>query len=232
MLSSGPSHPSTSYNTEQLWSRDAMHGAYTDWREYEESILWERFGGSKVLDIGCGEGRLLAKAGSIIRNYVGVDSDSGMIEKARSRFKDVIDADFVLRDYRDLLCFGDALHKPHFDLTICIGNSLGCFQDSEQATLQACAPYTDRLFFSVMKASDEVLHRRVNDYYRRLKIPCRVNISTHTIYSDAWGASRAYSFDRLKDIGSCVRDLGFMEPWIIEVPPLGYAVYTERAGLT
>ena len=208
-----------------------MYGAYVDWREYEECVLWERFEGASVLDIGCGEGRLLAKAGSIVRRYLGVDRDASALEKARMRFGHLIDADFVLRDYRDLLCFGDAANKPHFDLTICIGNSLGCFQEAEQETLRACAPFTDRLFFSVMKASNEVLRRRISDYYQRLQIPCRVNIDTHTIYSDAWGASRAYSFDRLKGIGSSVRDLGFMEPWIIEIPPLGYAVYTERVGL-
>jgi hypothetical protein len=82
-----------------------------------------------------------------------------------------------------------------------------------------------------MKGTQEVLRHRLADYYRRLKIPCRVDLNTCTIYSDVWGASRAYSFERLREIGQAMSDFGFKEPWAIEVPPLGYAVYTERRRL-
>ncbi len=68
------------------------------WPEFESFSRYIR-SGDKVLDLGCGNGRLfeVLKAKSV--DYLGVDNNSALIEKAKRRFPE---AEFQLCDMVDL----------------------------------------------------------------------------------------------------------------------------------
>jgi ubiquinone/menaquinone biosynthesis C-methylase UbiE len=68
-----------------------------------------------VLDVACGIGRLAKFVAPKVKEYVGVDFSSGMIEKARERYKGYPNVDFIRNDGTSLRVLAD----NHFDLALC-----------------------------------------------------------------------------------------------------------------
>lgn len=62
--------------------------------------------GDKVLDVGCGNGRLFATIQDKQVEYVGIDNSDELIKIAQERFKDFSNAEFIVADALDLP-FGD-----------------------------------------------------------------------------------------------------------------------------
>lgn len=76
--------------------------------------------GDKVLDLACGTGNYITE---ICRNFdvqgIGIDLDSGMIEKAQGKGARLNNLNFYSKDMLDITSFSHS-----FDLIYCIGNSL------------------------------------------------------------------------------------------------------------
>ncbi|MBN1258712.1 class I SAM-dependent methyltransferase [Candidatus Peregrinibacteria bacterium] len=81
------------------------------WEEFRHFEAFVRHGG-RVLDLGCGNGRLYEMAKPKEVDYLGVDHNSRLLEKARARFPD---ARFELADMMDL-----RLPEEAFDNVFCI----------------------------------------------------------------------------------------------------------------
>ncbi|MGB9877336.1 MAG: class I SAM-dependent methyltransferase [bacterium] len=89
----------------ETYEKVALEFSQTRQKPWEEmnDLAREVFEGAKVLDIGCGNGRLLYSLPSNIR-YLGVDICKGLIEEARKRHPDkrFIVGDFLSLPYNRL----------------------------------------------------------------------------------------------------------------------------------
>jgi tRNA (uracil-5-)-methyltransferase TRM9 len=70
------------------------HSRTTDWPEFKGFAPYFRQG-DKVLDLGCGNGRLSETLKPYRVDYVGLDNNSVLIDRARARFPE---ADFLVGD--------------------------------------------------------------------------------------------------------------------------------------
>lgn len=68
-----------------------------------------------VLDLACGIGRLARFVAPKVKEYVGVDYSSGMIEKAKERYRDYPNVSFIQNDGISLGAIADG----RFDLALC-----------------------------------------------------------------------------------------------------------------
>lgn len=68
-------------------SRDETINAYSNWRELSEteSFLLNRYvtSKSKIIDLGCGTGRIVKIFNPEVRNYIGIDCSNQMIHAAK-----------------------------------------------------------------------------------------------------------------------------------------------------
>lgn len=113
--------------THKYWERVAREDPYaaicTGWdKERFESAKDNPIIGSEllsiekvVLDVACGIGRMARFIAPHVKRYVGVDFSSGMIEKARERYKDYPNVSFLHNSGTNLA----ELEDNTFDLAIC-----------------------------------------------------------------------------------------------------------------
>lgn len=81
--------------------------------EFEQGMIWKMLGdikGKKVLDIGCGTGRLMRKLLDKKAFVVGADISPGMLKIAKKKFRE---AEFVEADIENL-----PFKESHFDMVI------------------------------------------------------------------------------------------------------------------
>lgn len=85
------------------------------WRSYRASVPE----GSRVLDVGCGNGRLLELFESQSIEYTGIDSSAEMIQRARARLQDtkykILNTQFFMCDMRSL-----PFRSHSFDAVFCL----------------------------------------------------------------------------------------------------------------
>lgn len=72
--------------------------------------------GARVLDAGCGTGRVAVRLAELGHHVVGIDADHSMLEQARVARPEL--------DWReaDLAAFALSADEPPFDLVVCAGN--------------------------------------------------------------------------------------------------------------
>jgi SAM-dependent methyltransferase len=117
-------------------SRESVVKAYCNWTDVsaEEALLLSQHvhAGDRVLDLGCGTGRI----GSFLRekgcHYVGVDASSEMIVAAKVRYPDLTFVSQNLVDYD--YCEGD------FDAVLLMHNTIDCLHPYKRrrAFLASC----------------------------------------------------------------------------------------------
>jgi len=93
------------------WDRMAAAGASVD----DEAELVCRLGGERILDAGCGTGRLAVELARRGRSVVGVDNDVDMLDRARARSEHV---SWVLADLATMEL------PAAFDLVVMAGDVL------------------------------------------------------------------------------------------------------------
>ena len=117
-----PSHHETDYV--QALSRESVIEAYANWTELsgiEQQCLDMFLGPSdRVLDLGCGAGRIPRILGERLGSYLGVDCSSEMIRIARSfnpEFKflceDILEPSFSDRDFDLVLLMNNVIDMLH-----------------------------------------------------------------------------------------------------------------------
>jgi len=104
--------------------------SYAHWFNEEEKFLKEHITkDSKVLEVGCGEGRSLKYILDITRNIIGIDNDSKAIDDAKKNFDEIkfqvadgTDLPFEDNSFDFVICmttpanFGDKKHKCYAEM--------------------------------------------------------------------------------------------------------------------
>lgn len=93
------------------WDRMAADGASI----HDEAEFVCRLGGQRILDAGCGTGRVAAELARRGRSVMGVDNDADMLDRARARSEDV---SWVLADLATIEL------PAAFDLVVMAGDVL------------------------------------------------------------------------------------------------------------
>ncbi|WP_051472001.1 class I SAM-dependent methyltransferase [Patulibacter minatonensis] len=83
----------------------------------ERDLGWSAQGAGRVLDLGCGAGRLTGALADVADEVVAVDASSRMIEAARTRLGELPDVSWQTTDVGDLVRLPDDVA----DAALCIG---------------------------------------------------------------------------------------------------------------
>jgi len=172
-----------------------------EFRQYlqEEVILVERVSSGRVLDVGCGKGRVIQLIADKVESYTGVDVDEKVLENARKVAKSYSNATLVNKDARDIVSlFGE----KYFDTVLCLFNTIGAMPEPKKVLEQISKVSKKKILITL--AAKGQLNRRIK-YYQALEIEYSVNDKTETITSHVWGESKAYSFTDLEKIAKLLK---------------------------
>jgi len=115
---------------------------------------------SKILDIGCGFGRHIKILAPFSKEIIGIDNNSGMIQKAKQNLSNFDNVKLFLQDAKKL-DFDDSL----FDYVICMTNTFGDFPEIKIDVLKEMkrvCKNNGKIIISVY--SEKSLEIRKNDY--------------------------------------------------------------------
>jgi len=103
------------FNHHWLWPEEKMI-----FKEYETYIS-----GKRLLDIGCGGGRIIPALKALTQDYVGIDYSEGMIKACQEKFKSL---KFIHCDASDLAVFDD----ESFDFVLFTFNGIDCMSHEKR----------------------------------------------------------------------------------------------------
>lgn len=137
MAIDAPSELEESYR--EAMSRPSVVKAYSTWNELTEAeeLCLRQYvrGAPRVLDLGCGAGRLAGFLSGTCQSYVGIDASSEMINSARQRHPEM---DFHVADMLNLTFPPDS-----FDLILLMHNVLDSLHPFKRRThlVRKCAAW-------------------------------------------------------------------------------------------
>jgi SAM-dependent methyltransferase len=100
------------------------------WEEFRHFTAYTKHGGN-VLDLGCGNGRLYEFLKPKNVNYLGIDHNSNLLDKAREnypearfRLDDMADACFPEKSFDNIFCIAAFHHIPGRKMRKCVAGSI------------------------------------------------------------------------------------------------------------
>lgn len=138
---------------------------YIDWFEKEEKYLKKHItNGSKVLEVGCGDGRSLRYIKDITKNIVGVDIDKKAIEDAK---KNLPDWDLQVADGKNL-----PFEDNSFDFVICMTTPANFGEERQKfySEMKRVVKSTGQIILSVF--NEDALPIRLK-LYKKLDVPIK-----------------------------------------------------------
>ena len=124
-----------------------------------------------------------------------------------------------------------------FDVVTCLGNSLGTLPGDRGEHVRAMGECGNALFISVFHADPiaDVLPKRLEYYFkvwkqhRDTKVKeIKLNLETGTITTELWGDSEAFTEGQLRGYAEDLVPLGFGEPEIGYIEPIGIYLWVQR----
>jgi SAM-dependent methyltransferase len=141
--------------------------SYRDWFTREEKFLRKYITkGSKVLEVGCGEGRSLRYIIDITKNVVGIDNEEKAIFDAKNNLPEL---DFRVEDGRSL-----PFEEDSFDFVICMTTPANFGEDKQKfySEMKRVLKKDGEIILSVFNedANDErmKLYKKVNAPIRKI----------------------------------------------------------------
>jgi ubiquinone/menaquinone biosynthesis C-methylase UbiE len=175
-------------------------------------------GSSSVLDIACGNGRMIPLISPIVKSYTGIDIDNEYINSANKlaeKYKNVkilnVNAENLSTKFKE----------NEFEKSICLFNSLCSFKNDKKAIREIYKVTNKACFLTV--AVKGALNKRLF-YYKAMGISFKVD-KDETVYSDAWGIVRAYSKQEIEELS---KSAGFKVKDIFLIEDLNYGIFLEK----
>lgn len=147
-----------------------------------------------LVDVGCGDVRVLANVALGGRRYIGVDNDPEAVLAAQAACLDIKGAHIL--EPEDCRAALRGLTPGGPIATMCLGGTLGSFPGDEREHLQALAQSACAVFFTVWHKSNEVLQKRI-EYYLKNRYDFSVKWNEGVIESPSWGEVRSWTQEEL-----------------------------------
>jgi SAM-dependent methyltransferase len=169
-----------------------------EYSEYfnKEGELVRKHAYGKLLDIGCGNARLLPFIHDECSSYTGLDNDKEAIINDNLLKKKFSNVDFIHGDARDLK---KLFLKEKFDVSVCLWNTLHILGDESLMLKNISEVTNDKIIITLVAKNSESLISRMK-YYDLFKIPYTIDNNSQIIYSKIWGESKAYSEDFFNEL--------------------------------
>lgn len=179
--------------------------AYKEWFKEEKEFLIENIKkDSKILEVGCGDGKSINDVLEISENITGLDIDEGSVQIAKARFAKFKKVKIVLGDANSL-----PFKNQSFDYVTCIGTFANFGKDKFRVLeeMKRVLSYEGKIIISVY--SDESLNERLTLYKKlnfKLKGVDEVNGIVTCIFDDfnTEGVSEQFSEKQIYEIASRV----------------------------
>lgn len=179
--------------------------------------------GALLVDVGCGDARVLVNVELGGRRYIGVDIDRDSVQAAREMCEGLVGAHILEpQDYREAM---RELQPGGPIAALCLGGTLGSFLGDEREHLKALTEKAHAFFFTVWHKSPQVIHQRI-EYYIQNQLDFGVRWSDGSIVSPRWGEVRSWTQEELGAL--CREELSEFACHIVETPPLAWTVMGYR----
>ena len=168
---------------------------FIEWNHREEEYLLDNLDkDTSILEVGCGEGRLLTVLADKSDDLRGIDLSLAAIKKAQDAHRYLANSQFYIMNATDLK-FVDS----SFDYTLCMMNTFGNFYYNKQRILSEMLRVTrpkGRLIISVH--SEKALDDQIILYHRLgYKID---KVDDDYVHCDSGLVSERFSKEKLKEI--------------------------------
>jgi ubiquinone/menaquinone biosynthesis C-methylase UbiE len=154
--------------------------AFKKWsREEKRYLLSNIKRNSKVLDVGCGDGRTIKELLQITNKITGVDNDIKAVKFARRNFKRFSKTKILLADAKAL-----PIKNAAFDYIVCMGNTFGNFgADKYQILREMRRVLKPRGKIIISVYSEDALDERLKAY-KKIGLGVTVIRKSNTILLD------------------------------------------------
>lgn len=152
---------------------------------------------SKVLEVGCGDGRSLKDVLEVTKDITGVDNDETAIEHAKNNFEKHLSIKIILAE-GNKLPFQDKL----FDYATCIGTFANLGQDKYDVLTEMKRVIKDGGKIIISVYSEEALPERMKAY-EEINVPIKRVSKNGTVIFDDFGEegiSEQFSKEDLQEI--------------------------------
>lgn len=186
------------------WERvlKAPTPAYQELFDAEKTYLITNISnGSKVLDIGCGEGRNMKSILESTPNVYGVDMDAKAVEDAKENFKNN-EGVHIVQGEAKALPFEDG----SFDVATLLMILPNLNNDKEAALKEAARVLKDGGFVVVSTFAETAFDERM-EIYKQVNAPIKRIEGTTVIFDESLGANVSEQFS-LEDIENLAKSAG------------------------
>lgn len=174
-----------------------MPDSYKRWFEEERKYLLKHVTkNSRVLEVGCGDGRSIKDILDITTNIIGIDHEEKAVSDGKNNFKDYKSIK-ILKAKAENLPFKD----KDFDFVICM-TTFANFADSKQRVLSEMKRVLqDDGFIIISVFSEDAFEERIK-MYKKLNAPIKEIKGTTVIFDEEIGdnISEQFSKEQLIDI--------------------------------
>jgi ubiquinone/menaquinone biosynthesis C-methylase UbiE len=145
---------------------------------------------SKVLEIGCGNGRNLLSISDMTKEMFGIDNDPKAIEDAKKNLSEFPSVQIILSG-ASILPFS----KKIFDHVIFLDLLYNLGKDKIKVLSEARRVLKDNGSIIVSVYSEDALNERM-EIYKRIKVPIKQVEDTKVIFDEKVGANESEQFTR------------------------------------
>ena len=174
-----------------------MPNSYKKWLKEERKYLSEHITkDSKVLEVGCGDGRSIKDIINITTHVIGIDHDEKAVADSQNNFKDYPSIKILKARAEDL-----PFENKEFDFVTCMA-TFANFADSKQKVLSEMKRVLkDDGFIIISVFSEDAFEERMK-MYKKVNAPIKEIKGTTLIFGEKSGdiISEQFSKEQLLDI--------------------------------
>ncbi|HLC86400.1 MAG TPA: class I SAM-dependent methyltransferase [Candidatus Nanoarchaeia archaeon] len=175
-----------------------MPESYRKWFDEEEKYLNNLITqDSKVLEVGCGNGRVLLKLLNKTKNLIGIDNEAKAVKDAKENFKSYPELKFLLADVRSI-----PFEDNYFDFVLCIGTFANFYNYKFKALEEMKRVVKNNGFIIISVYSEDAFEERMK-LYKKIKTPIQEIKGTTVFFAgekEGENASEQFSKQELQEI--------------------------------